>query len=117
MGMKRHDVEKVLLGIGFESILVDENNAKMDVWDLDNADLQSVAKSLQLPGVASPEPTMCSHAKKAAERRAQEKVETYLSCDREAGIHWGNPQFDFVQDFDMNEYCARVVIYAEKPRV
>ncbi len=30
------------------------------------------------------------------------------------GIHWGNPEFSFTKDVDMNKLCARVVIYAEK---
>ena len=32
----------------------------------------------------------------------------------EIGIHWGNPEFSFTKDVDMNKLCARVVIYAEK---
>lgn len=110
--MKRWDIEVVLKGLGFDSIYVEESDSKMDVWDLDTSDLNTVASS---PSASIADPSMmCSHAKKAAERRAREEVETFLTKDRESGIHWGNPQFEYIKEFDMNELCARVCIYAEK---
>lgn len=119
--MQRGDVEDLLGNLGFSSVRLEEKDARMDVWDLGSSDLDTVAHTLETGGAsaagvaATGRPAgMCSHARKAAERRAREEVETYLSRDREAGIHWGNPQFEHIKEFDMSELCARVVIYAEK---
>jgi len=105
--LPRADIEGLLSGIGFSAVSVDEGSSRMDVWELSDEDLDGVAQGLGPEGG-------CSHARKAAERRTREEVDTFLARDREAGIHWGNPEFAHVQDFDMNELCARVVIYAEK---
>lgn len=113
--MPRSEVEGILQGIGFGAIYVDETDSRMDVWEFSASDVDSVALSLNPVAVGSAaEASMCSHAKKAAARRARQNVENFLSKDREAGIHWGNPQFEHIHDFDMNELCARVAIYAEK---
>jgi len=109
--MPRWTIEQVLGKIGFGSICVDDTDSRMDVWDFATEDLDTVAGNVTSGSGAD---GMCSHAKKAAERRAKQDLETYLTKDREAGIHWGNPVFEYIQDFDMNELCARVVIYAEK---
>lgn len=116
--MPRSEIEDVLQKIGFEAIYVDETSSKMDVWEFGDSDVDSVANGLTGSEAASPaaEAQMCSHARKAAERRAKQDVETYLTRDRETGVHWGNPAFEHIQDFDMNELCARVIIYAEKLR-
>ena len=88
----------------------------MDVWDIREDDFASVSSAVAAAdagggGAAD----MCSHARKAAERRAAERVNTYLCKEREAGIHWGNPDYGFVEQVDMNGLCARVVISAAKP--
>merc|ERR1711920_1219614 len=82
--MKRWDIERVLKDLGFDSIHVEESDSRMDVWELDTADLNTVANSLGEPRTSNVDSSMmCSHAKKAAECRAREEVETYLSKDRE----------------------------------
>jgi len=85
----------------------------MDVWDLGDPELERVALSMTGKEKDS-ESFGCSHAKKAAARRAKQAVEGYLSKDREVGIHWGNPEFAHIKEYDMDEFCQRVVIYAEK---
>merc|ERR1711865_686393 len=89
--MKQADIEPLLADLGFECIAVDDTNARMDVYE------------------------MTAEDRKAAERNAEQRVSTYLNSEREAGIHWGNPEFAFTKDVDMNKLCARVVIYAKKP--
>jgi len=110
--MPSADIRGVLHNIGFKNISVDDSNSRMDVWDLTNSDVDSLAQDLE---TLRPSMEMgCSHARKAAHRQGREQIDSFLSRDREAGIHWGNPAFAHVKDFDMNELCARVVIYAEK---
>ena len=129
--MQRSVIEPTLEGLGFVSVGVDMTNDKMDVWevDVDTVATDSSAATATAgggggEGSAAPRRSRagggapfegCSHAKKAAERRKKEEVATFLSKQRESGIHWGNPEFDFTKEVDMNELCARVVIYAEKP--
>merc|ERR1712217_700338 len=104
--MKRDIIEEMLTSLGFESIYVDETDSRMDIWDLDSADLDTVAEKLGPSSKPIGDPmAMCSHARKAAERRAREEVESFLSKDRESGIHWGSPQFDHVREFDMSDLC------------
>lgn len=113
--MQRSDIESLLTSLGFDAIQVDEGTSRMDIWDMTDSDIRCVSGELSIPDLgATAGMQMCSHAKKAAEKRAKESVETFLSRDREAGIHWGNPQFDHIKEFDMNELCARVTIYAQK---
>mmetsp|Transcript_93562 Transcript_93562/g.180390 ORF Transcript_93562/g.180390 Transcript_93562/m.180390 type:complete len:389 (+) Transcript_93562:71-1237(+) len=112
--MPRSNIEPILNSVGFRNVRVDDTNSRMDVWDFESADLDSVAESLGPDPSAGSAVAGCSHAKKAAARRAKQDVEDYLARGREAGIHWGNPQFDHIKEFDMNDLCARIVIYAEK---
>jgi len=112
--MPQSSIEPILHSIGFRNISVDDTNSRMDVWDFESGDLDVVAQGLRPEPRAGSAVGGCSHARKAAERRAKQDVEDYLARGREAGVHWGNPQFDHIQEFDMNELCARVVIYAEK---
>lgn len=93
---------------GFQSVVVDDSDSAMDAWDLGETELMGISQALAPQG-------QCSHAQKAAERRAKERVEEYLTRDRQAGVHWGNPEFDHIQEFDMNKLCARVIIAAKKP--
>ena len=100
---------------------VDMSNDKMDVWEVD-VETVCVAGGGGSGGAAADAIRRggggpmdgCSHAKTAVERRKQEQVESFLSKERESGIHWGNPDFDFTKEVDMNVLCARVVIYAQK---
>eukprot|EP00747_Dinoflagellata_sp_TGD_P048354 gnl/TRDRNA2_/TRDRNA2_145562_c1_seq2.p1 gnl/TRDRNA2_/TRDRNA2_145562_c1~~gnl/TRDRNA2_/TRDRNA2_145562_c1_seq2.p1 ORF type:complete len:390 (-),score=61.84 gnl/TRDRNA2_/TRDRNA2_145562_c1_seq2:174-1343(-) len=116
--MPWRDIKSTLHEIGFRNVNVDGSNSLMDVWDLGDEDVQTVAGHLSTSAAnpVSSEPGFgCSHARKAEERRAKEAVGTYLARDREAGIHRdNNPVFAHIKEFDMNELCARVTIYAEK---
>lgn len=112
--MPRSSIEPILQSIGFCNVRVDDTNSRMDVWDFESVDLDAVAQRLRPDPDAGSAMAGCSHARKAAERRAKRDVEDYLTRGRESGVHWGNPQFDHIQEFDMNDLCARVVIYAEK---
>jgi len=108
----------LLAELGFTAIAVDDSNAAMDVWDIREGDVGSVSSAMVAAaeaGRGEGEGELCSHAKKASERRAAERVNTYLCQEREAGIHSGNPDYGFVEDVDMNSLCARVVIFAVKP--
>jgi len=98
---------------GFQGVLVDDANSAMDVWTLDADELMNVSKLM--PPSSKAEGRGCSHARKAAEQRAKERIDDFIHRDREGGVHWGNPEFDHLQEFDMNNLCARVVITAEKP--
>lgn len=109
--MPWRDIEGTLQAIGFQNVFVDGSNSLMNVWDLDDQDVDNVAGHLSTPLSAA---MGCSHARKAEEKRAKEAVDTYLSRDREAGIHHNSPEFAHIKDFDMNALCARVTIYAEK---
>lgn len=103
----------LLLDLGFSDLRVDDADSRMDVWELGDSDLERVAEGLntQKPGAMG-----CSHAQKAAARgKARSSVESFLASDREAGVHWGNPAFEHLKDFDMSALCARVVLSAEKP--
>jgi SAM-dependent methyltransferase len=86
--MPLNTVESMLHAIGFTDVVIDDSNARMDLWD-------EAKKQL---GEEDPE------AVKAAEER-----------EKKATIHSGNPEFDFLKKMDMNEYCARVNIRAVKP--
>lgn len=112
--LKHADAKKLVETCKFIDPIVDDSNAAMDVWELDDAEISNVAQELNSGAALSS--GGCSHAKKAAERRARERVSEFLSRDREAGVHWGNPEFDHIHEFDMNKLCARVVISAQKPR-
>jgi len=119
--MPWEDIEGTLRQMGFGGISVDGSNARMDIWDLGDSDLDLVASTLDggeaRPAAASAEDPAalgCSHAQKAKARRAREAVSSYLSRDREAGIHQDTPEFAHIKEFDMNDLCARVTIYAEK---
>jgi SAM-dependent methyltransferase len=129
--------------IGFEDVEVDDSNSRMDVWDLEQEEIIArVARDL-LPH--SEVEGMCSHAKKAAEKRAivqaqlildeaLGRVEAELEREPEPaslegaeksaieknpsqykGVHWGDPAYSHLQYVDMNSLCARVNIYARKP--
>ena len=109
----------LLTDLGFECVEVDDSNSRMDVYELGDEDIKAVVTMMgddaTAASVATHSRQGCSHAKKAEERRAAERVDQYLQGERDAGIHWGNPEFDFTKDVDMNQLCARVVIYAKKP--
>eukprot|EP00929_Paragymnodinium_shiwhaense_P079554 TRINITY_DN41464_c0_g2_i1.p3 TRINITY_DN41464_c0_g2~~TRINITY_DN41464_c0_g2_i1.p3 ORF type:complete len:119 (+),score=34.90 TRINITY_DN41464_c0_g2_i1:126-482(+) len=112
--MLQRDIEPLLTELGFHEVKVDESNSRMDVWELAAEDMTSLAAHMLDASGVSHSFEGCSHARKAAERLAEARLNQFLESDREAGIHWGNPQFDHIQDFDMNELCARVVISARK---
>ena len=115
--MKQADIEPLLTDLGFECIAVSDTDARMDVYEMTAADTKELAAMMGDDGAAVQNPVKgCSHARKAAERNAEQRVSTYLNSEREAGIHWGNPEFAFTKDVDMNTLCARVVIYAKKPK-
>jgi hypothetical protein len=109
-------VEPLLRGLGLQAVSVDTSNSDMDVWDLGEDDIDRVAKVCvgEDGGGSGGDGGGCSHARRAAQRRASERVMTFLDTEREAGIHRASPEFDFVGEQDMNALCARVVIYAEK---
>lgn len=102
----------IVEAVGFQNAGCDSSNSTMDVWDLEESEMGAIVTQL---GMGSGDSGGCSHAKKAAERRARESVSEFLESGREAGVHWGNPEFDHIQDFDMNKLCARIVITGQKP--
>lgn len=112
--LQKDNVRSIVESVGFHTVGVDDKNSTMDVWDLEDSEMTEIAKQL---GGADGGGGGCSHAKKAAERRAKESVVQFLESGREAGVHWGNPEFDHIQDFDMNKLCARIVITAQKPLI
>lgn len=118
--MQRANVEPLLEGLGFVRVGVDMSNDKMDVWDVNVAcvagDVLQGGGSPDVATVSGSSFEGCSHARKAAERRKQVEVSAFLNKERESGIHWGNPEFSFTKEVDMNQLCARVVICAQKPR-
>ena len=119
--MLRSTIEPVLSDIGFIRVGVDDSNDRMDVWDIEEGDVASIAvatAAADMQAAAGGSGHGCSHAQKAAQRRAAERVNIFLTQEREAGIHTGrNPEFSFMEEdeVDMNSLCARVVIFAEKP--
>lgn len=111
-----HDaVEPLLQHIGFQEIVVDARDSRMDAWDLSGDDLFSLALDLGDPAADTRVAGGCSHARRAAQRRAKEQVDQFLTRDRPAGVHTGLPQFDFLHQHDMNQLCERVIITATKP--
>ena len=112
--MLQSTVKPLLSSLGYHTVSVDDSNSRMDVWDMTERDVATVGGVLGDQGSGA---DACSHARRAAARRAGEAVSSYLSQEREAGIHTGSAEFEFTTDgtFDMNELCARVVITAQKP--
>eukprot|EP00466_Bigelowiella_natans_P017457 jgi/Bigna1/136291/aug1.33_g10999 len=127
-------VNAVVQAAGFSSALVDLSDASMDKWDMSDDELVT-----EIARDDSGEEFACSHARKAAERRARAKLDAAVAAREEAEarllaaqgeglqpadaaerqenlglIHWGDPEYQHLEQYDMNSLCARVVIYAEK---
>jgi SAM-dependent methyltransferase len=74
--MPLDSVNPVLEGIGFLDVQVDDSNSRMDVWDMQEEEIvMRVARDL-LPESAVE--GMCSHARKAAERKAVAEAQRIL---------------------------------------
>lgn len=115
--LQHADALQLVESCGFRDVVVDDTNSAMDVWNLlGETDVKDISQLLN-PPIADNNGggQMCSHARKAAERRAKERIDEFLTRDREAGVHWGNPEFDHIYEFDMNRLCARIIIAARKP--
>ena len=118
--MLRDDITPVLTELGFMNVAVDVSNNSMGVWDVREDDAAEVASAVLgldagMGGDGGGGGGGCSHAIKAAKRRAAARVTQYLSSEREAGVHSGSPEYAFTEAIDMDELCERVVIYAEVP--
>jgi arsenite methyltransferase len=86
--MPLDSVTKMLTDIGFTDIIIDDTNARMDLWDEVKEDMR---------------------------KEDPQEVAKAESGEKKTTIHTGNPKFDFLKQLNMNDYCARVNIRAVKP--
>ncbi len=84
-------VKSMLTEIGFSDIVIDESNSRMDLWDSTDPTGEKTATSTQATESASADATAVK-----------------------VTIHKGDSQFDFLRQMNMNDWFARVNIFARK---
>jgi len=94
--MKLNEIEPMLKKIGFTDINIDLSNSRMDLWDLEALDVQEEISNLD------------------PKEREKYTKEAYEKRKEDSSVHSGSERFQHLEEFDMNELCARVVITGRK---
>lgn len=94
--MQLEEIRPILERIGFSNIEVDLSNSRMDLWDLEAMDVKATISSLE------------------SEERDKYSLESIEKRREESSVHSGSERFKHLEQFDMNDLCARVIISAKK---
>lgn len=106
--MPLSDVHRTLTEIGFEHIVIDDSNSRMDVWDGDDN-----SKANKGPA-ASAAPLRTAESNDTADVASTE-LDAGVVADAKLTIHKGDERYRFLKEMDMSALFARVNIFGRKP--
>lgn len=99
-------LEPMCTKLGFENIKVDDSNTLMQ-FELPDEEEAATADKNEGEDQAEKNDGEITEKKDETENDAQKRAKNQ--------VHVGSAEFSHLKDYDMNELCARVIVYGTKP--
>ena len=82
--------------IGFEDVFIDDSNSLMAFNDEENEEIKKVSTE--------------------SDKNSSEDKKRSVELRKKTAVHVGSAEFEHLSAIDMNDICARVVVYGRKPQ-